>query len=141
MNDTRREIENLIILNAEEQQKKARTGPAAQTQTFDAWLNALTEDHRIREGFSITQRIPSDRFEEYVTRFTALANTQPEKYQRRHDLTGHFLNWSRIQFQNESKKQKDGKFTFDLNKSISEADEWLDKFNREMAAERAMRGG
>ncbi len=99
-------------------------------------------DYCIREGFTITQKIPATLFPDYVTRFTALANTMPEKYHRRHDLTGHFLNWSRIQFQNESKKQNNGsqKFTFDLNKSLSEADEWLAKHNREMAAERAMRG-
>ena len=39
-----------------------------------------------------------------------------------------------------SKQTNNGKFTFDLNKSLSEADEWLAKHNREMAAERAMRG-
>ena len=139
--NTRREIENLLTLNTETQ-KGPTPNSAPPPSQFDAWLNTLTEDHRIREGFTITQKIPATLFPDYVTRFTALANTMPEKYHRRHDLTGHFLNWSRIQFQNESKKQNNGsqKFTFDLNKSLSEADEWLAQHNREMAAERAMRG-
>jgi len=138
---TRREIENLLTLNTEDQ-KSPSPNSAPPPSQFDAWLNTLTEDHRIREGFTITQKIPATLFPDYVTRFTALANTMPEKYHRRHDLTGHFLNWSRIQFQEQSKQKQNGsqKFTFDLNKSLSEADEWLAKHNREMAAERAMRG-
>lgn len=68
---------------------------------FEDWINSLKTDFRITEGFTITQKIPAEYFEEYVTRFRALANTQPEKYVRRHDLTGHFLNWSRVQYQKE----------------------------------------
>lgn len=39
-------------------------------------------------------------------------------------------------------KQDNGgqKFTFDLNKSVDGAAEWLEQYKREMAAERAMRG-
>jgi len=138
--NTRREIENFLTVKTEDQ-KGPTPNSAPPPSQFDTWLTTLTEDHRIREGFTITQKIPATLFPDYVTRFTALANTMPEKYQRRHDLTGHFLNWSRIQFQEQSKKkQENGKFTFDLNKSLSEADEWLAKHSREMAAERAMRG-
>lgn len=95
---TRREIENLLSLNTEGQ-KGPSPNSAPPPSQFDTWLNTLTEDHRIREGFTITQKIPSTLFPDYVTRFTALANTMPEKYRRRHDLTGHFLNWSRIEYQ------------------------------------------
>ena len=95
---TRREIENLLTLNTETQ-KGPTPNSAPPPSQFDTWLNTLTEDHRIREGFTITQKIPATLFPDYVTRFTALANTMPEKYHRRHDLTGHFLNWSRIEYQ------------------------------------------
>ncbi len=97
---TRREIENLICLNTE-QEKSPSPGSAAPLpkSTFDTWVDVLTGDYRIREGFTITQKIPGELFEDYVTRFTALARTQPEKYSRKHDLTGHFLNWSRIEYQ------------------------------------------
>lgn len=75
--------------------------PFPETPTiFETWLKSLTNDPRMREGFTITQKIPSTLFEDYVTRFTALARTQPGKYVRPHDLTGHFLNWSGVQYRN-----------------------------------------
>lgn len=140
-NNARREIENLLTLNTEDQ-KSPSPNSAPPPSRLETWLSSLPEDHTVRAGFTMGHKIPSAFFEDYVTRFPAIARTQPEKYQNKSGLVGHFLNWSRIQFQNESKKQNNGsqKFTFDLNKSLSEADEWLAQHNREMAAERAMRG-
>ena len=139
VNHTRREIESIIALNAEEKKETNCTGPAP--TRLETWLSSLPEDYTIREGFTIGHKIPSAFFDDYVSRFPAIARTQPEKYQNKSGLVGHFLNWSSIQYEKQSKKkQENGKFTFDLNKSLSEADEWLAQYNREMAAERAMRG-
>lgn len=96
---TRAEIENLVSLNTEFSEAKKEVSRPAAPSAFDTWVDVLTGDYRIRESFTITQKIPGELFEDYVTRFTALARTQPEKYSRKHDLTGHFLNWSRIEYQ------------------------------------------
>jgi hypothetical protein len=76
--------------------------PANQSTTasqFDGWVDSLQTDHRIAEGFTITQKVPATFFQDYLTRFTALARTQPRKYLQQHDLSGHFLNWSRIEYE------------------------------------------
>ena len=98
-NSTRAEIEKLLTPNTEFPEAKKEVSRPAAPSAFDTWVDVLTGDYRIREGFTITQKIPGELFEDYVTRFTALARTQPEKYSRKHDLTGHFLNWSRIEYQ------------------------------------------
>lgn len=140
MTHTRAEIENLIDLNAEEKNTPPNFAPPPPQSRLETWISELTTDYTIEEGFTIGKKIPSSFFREYASRFPAIARTQADKYNKRSDFTGHFLNWSLIQFQNEGKKQKDEKFTFDLNKSVDGAAEWLEQYKREMAAERAMRG-
>lgn len=137
---TRAEIEILIDLNAEEKNTPPSSAPPPPQSRLETWISELTTDYTIEEGFTIGKKIPSSFFREYASRFPAIARTQADKYNKRSDFTGHFLNWSLIQFQNEGKKQKDEKFTFDLNKSVDGAAEWLEQYKREMAAERAMRG-
>lgn len=82
-----------------EAQQNPTPNPARPPSQFDTWIQDLSTDHRISEGFTITHKIPSAKFAEYLTRFTALAQTSPENYLKRSDLVSHFLNWSRIDYQ------------------------------------------
>lgn len=65
---------------------------------LEDWIESLTTDYKIKEGFCLGYKIPESLFPEYVQRFPAVARAAPEKYYRRADLTGHFLNWSAIQY-------------------------------------------
>lgn len=103
-NDARGNEDEISELKEEKYPPQIPPPPPPRTgYLFEDWIDSLKTDFRITEGFTITQKIPAEYFEEYVTRFRALANTQPEKYVRRHDLTGHFLNWSRVEYQKEKK--------------------------------------
>lgn len=68
--------------------------PSPRGYGFEAWIDNLTEDYRVKESFTLTYKIPAAQFEDYLQRFTALARTQPETYNRQSDVSRHFLNWS-----------------------------------------------
>jgi len=82
-------------------------GPLPAPSRLDEWIDSLTSDYQIKEGFCLGYKIPESLFHEYVQRFPAVARATPEKYYRRADLTGHFLNWSATQYA----KHKDGPAT------------------------------
>jgi hypothetical protein len=108
------------------------------------------EDWKIKETFISVRRVPESKFLIYLDAFKKEMAATGETHNNRPELVKHFLNWSEFRYKKElkqtsatagtSKQTNNGKFTFDLNKSLSEADEWLAQYNREMAAERAMRG-
>jgi hypothetical protein len=99
------ELDDLINQKKETAPPVAAAPPAEKTE-FEKWLDVLDSDDRIKEGFCITQKVPEHLFADYVKRFKALANTQVEKYVRKHDLTGHFLNWSGSEYRKEKKEQQ-----------------------------------
>ena len=99
------EIDDLINPKKETAPPVPAAPPAEKTE-FEKWLDVLDDDYRIKEGFCITQKVPEHLFSDYVKRFKALANTQVEKYVRKHDLTGHFLNWSGSEYRKEKKEQQ-----------------------------------
>lgn len=78
--------------------------PTPPPSRLDEWIESLTTDFQVKDGFCLGYKIPQALFAEYVQRFPAVARAAPEKYNRRSDLTGHFLNWSATQYA----KHKDG---------------------------------
>lgn len=134
-------------LNAEEKEKNGSTGPAANPPKWgsvnpDFEIQEMINDELCHERFYRQCRIPIEKFADLINLFALKVKSEQATHNNRKDFRSHFFSWATLEYARLKKQDNGGqKFTFDLNKSISEADEWLDKFNREMAAERAMRGG
>jgi hypothetical protein len=104
-------VDNVIEENAREKQisvsstadfppfPQVPAAPLPPQGIVDTWVENLTTNFRVKEGFCMGAKIPERYFDEYVTRFTAIARATPEEYNRQSDVTRHFINWSRIEYQ------------------------------------------
>jgi len=106
------EIEKAIESLKEEKKEVEVFAPGAAQSTFETWLSEITGNYKVKEGFTITNKIPSEKFDDYATRFIALARMQEEKYQRSCDVRGHFLYWTRDEYKRETEAEQKSKPSF-----------------------------
>lgn len=76
---------------------------------FETWVQNLTTDRRVFEGFCVGYKIPSHLFEEYVTRFKTIAAADTSKYHKQGDVTRHFWSWSATQAEKNKPAPRGGK--------------------------------
>jgi hypothetical protein len=57
-------------------------------------------NYKIREGFTMSRKIPGGKFDEYLQAFDAeqAAMPIPKKYRSDNDLVAHFLNFSGVRW-------------------------------------------
>lgn len=81
---------------AEDQKKIPSPVPAAPSPktTVETWLDEMWDDTSVKECFTRARKVPADRYDEYFQAFRLEALTKPETYNKRSDLTNHFLNYS-----------------------------------------------
>jgi hypothetical protein len=72
---------------------------------LESELDALTTDYTVAENFSLSRKIPAEKFAEYAAAFKFEARTRND-YNRRADLRGHFFNWAAKRHAAESQAQK-----------------------------------
>lgn len=100
-NSSSTQAENSVTLEAEpsEKGKVPAAGGAAISR-----LRALADsDYRIREGFSMSRKIPAAKFDEYVRAFDAETGATGEVHTADKDLVKHFLNFSSVRYSVERK--------------------------------------
>ncbi len=69
-----------------------------------AHIDGFAIDHSILEAFSLVNKIPAEKFHEYIKAFRAEVKATGETYANLPALRRHYLNWARIRHERETKK-------------------------------------
>lgn len=88
---------DLDFTHLEVENKKINSGPAAGA-AISRIRELVAENYKIKEGFSISRKIPSSRFDEYLTAFDAEISATGLPHKDDRDLIKHFLNFSSIRY-------------------------------------------
>jgi len=72
-------------------------------------IEALKTDSAMREAFTMSRKIPSANYAEYLEAFAIDVQGRGEKYTTPKQLRSHFLNWSGTRFEIQSRKAKESK--------------------------------
>jgi hypothetical protein len=85
---------NTVIINSDEAQKNEPNHAENFKRQVSEWLDEVYADTFIQEAFSMSRKVPAEKFTEYCTRFRSEALGKAETYHKRADVVSHFLNWS-----------------------------------------------
>jgi len=82
------------------------TEPAGEFHRVDVQqeIEALKTDNAMREAFTMSRKIPSSNYGEYLEAFRLDVTGRGEKYATVKQLRGHFLNWCGTRFEIQSRK-------------------------------------
>jgi len=82
------------------------TEPAGEFHRVDVQkeIEALKTDAAMREAFTMSRKIPSSNYGEYLEAFRLDVTGRGEKYATVKQLRGHFLNWCGTRFEIQSRK-------------------------------------
>jgi len=70
------------------------------------WLNQIPLNYKNKEAFKRSRGVPLEKWDDYLDRFQSEAEAKPfDYYKRECDVSGHFLNWSRIEYQRETEQK------------------------------------
>ena len=72
-------------------------------------IEALKTDSAMREAFTMSRKIPSANYAEYLEAFAIDVQGRGEKYTTPKQLRSHFLNWSGTRFEIQSRKANEAK--------------------------------
>lgn len=93
--------ENSSHIEANPSQKEKLPAAGAEISRLRALIGA---DYRIKEGFCMSRKIPSSKFEDYLTAFEAETGATGEVHSTDQDLVKHFLNFSGVRYSVERKE-------------------------------------
>lgn len=85
-----------LTLEAKKEKEIQPGGAAAGAGRVDiaAEIERLKQDAAVRENFTMTRRIPAEKFETYVQDFSREVSGTAETYWRLADFRRHFFNWA-----------------------------------------------
>jgi len=63
-------------------------------QPTETWLSEIGTDFQIKEAFTLSRKIPKEKFEPFLAAFKIEARARSEPYRNRADIRSHFLNFS-----------------------------------------------
>ena len=99
-----------LSVKAENNRVEGLTPPPAAAPAFGrvdiaAEVERLRTDQTARENFTITRKIPADRFERYVADFSREVSGTAETYWKVADFRRHFFNWCEIHYRKENERK------------------------------------
>lgn len=93
---------NVVIINSDDAQKNEPNHAENFKRQVSQWLDEVYADTFIQEAFTMSRKVPAEKFPDYCTRFRPEALGKAETYHKRADVVSHFLRWASIRHQMET---------------------------------------